>query len=202
MARTRADGDRTRERILEVALPLFAEHGYAGTSVRTVANAASVNVATLAYHFTDKEGLYNTVVQRLHVELAADFPDAPPPGPPDEVLRWWLQEGWAFAKSRRQHIRLLIRHLLDHGQLPEVIFERWSDQLLARADPIVAAFRPDWSSPHRRLLVLSMMHVTVRFLIEDPGQLSAATGIEVDRLEDEIVDWLAAMLKRELGVGG
>ena len=36
----------TRERVLASALPLFAEHGYAGTPVRAIAAAAGVNVAT------------------------------------------------------------------------------------------------------------------------------------------------------------
>ena len=58
----RADGARTRERILAEALPLFAARGFAGTSVRQVAAAAEVNVATLAYHFSDKQGLYDAVV--------------------------------------------------------------------------------------------------------------------------------------------
>lgn len=200
MTRTRTDGDRTRERIIEVALPLFAAHGYAGTSVRTVASAAGVNVATLAYHFSDKEGLYDTIVQRLHTELAEGFPSDPPAGTPAEVLRWWTRAGWTFVNDHRDHVRLLVRHLLDHGALPEVVLDRWSEQLLVRADAIVAVFRPDWPSSRRRLLVLSMMHLVVRLAIEDRGQLSAMTGIPQDRLEEEIVDWLASMLARELGL--
>jgi AcrR family transcriptional regulator len=201
MKSTRSDGEATRGKILEVALPLFAAHGYAGTSVRTVAAAAEVNVATLAYHFEDKEGLYETVVQRLHEDLAAGFPSSPPTGPPDEVLRAWVALGWAFARSHRDHIRLLIRHLLDHGALPEIVVERWSERLLSRADAIIAALRPTWPATRRRMLVLSIMHLTVRLVLEDPKQLSVMSGVPVDRLEDEVVDWIASLALRELGLG-
>lgn len=197
--RTRADGDRTRERILDVALPLFAEHGYAGTGVRAVATAAGVNVATLAYHFVDKEGLYETVVQRLHVDLAAGFPDRGPVGRPEDVMGWWMRAAWEFARAHRQHLRLLVRHLLDHGAQPQVVMDRWSEPLLERAEAIVAAFRPEWPPHRRRLLVLSLMHLTVRLVLEDPDQLARMSGVPVERIEDEVVDWLTSMALRELG---
>lgn len=200
-ARTRADGDRTRERILEVALPLFAAHGFAGTSVRTIAGAAGVNVATLAYHFVDKEGLYLTVVQRLHEDLSSDFPALPPAGPPQEVLRQLVGVGWRFCRDHRSHLQLMYRHLLDHGQQPQVVLDRWSGPLMARADLLVSAFRPDWTPVQRRLLVVSMMHLTVRLVLEHPAQLAAMIDVPVERVEDEVVAWLAAMVARELGLG-
>lgn len=199
-ARTRPDGDRTRERILEVALPLFAAHGFAGTSVRTIAGAAGVNVATLAYHFQDKEGLYLTVVQRLHEDLAAHFPALPALGDPAAALRALMGIGWRFCREHRSHLQLMYRHLLDHGQQPQVVLDRWSGPLMQRAEALVGAFRPDWTPVQRRLLVVSFMHLTVRMVLEDPAQLAAMVGVPVERVEDEAVAWLAAMAARELGL--
>lgn len=200
MTRTRPAGDRTRERILEVALPLFADHGFAGTSVRTVASAAEVNVATLAYHYSDKEGLYDCVVQRLHEDLAAAFPSALPGGTAEEVVRGVVRVAWTFAVEHRQHVRLLVRHVLDHGAQPAVVAEQWSEQLMARADALLAAFRPEWTSTRRRLLVVSVMHLTVRLVLEDPAQLARMIGVAEDRLEDEVVAWLGDLVVRELGL--
>ena len=54
----RSDGEDTRIRLLHAALQLFAERGYAQTSVRAIAQAAGTNVAAIAYHFGDKARLY------------------------------------------------------------------------------------------------------------------------------------------------
>jgi AcrR family transcriptional regulator len=52
--------DDTRELLLKAAIPLFAKKGYAGTSVKDIADKAGVNVSLVSYHFKGKEGLYRT----------------------------------------------------------------------------------------------------------------------------------------------
>ena len=59
-----AKGAKTRERILRAAERLFAEHGYDGVSVRSIAAAAKVQLALLSYYFQSKLGLYRAVFQR------------------------------------------------------------------------------------------------------------------------------------------
>lgn len=54
----------TRERILDAAETLFAEHGFGATSVRDITAAAGVNVAAINYHFGGKDSLYREVVLR------------------------------------------------------------------------------------------------------------------------------------------
>jgi AcrR family transcriptional regulator len=53
----------TRERILKAAERLFAEHGYDGTSIRTIVAKARVNQAAINYHFAGKDGLYREVLR-------------------------------------------------------------------------------------------------------------------------------------------
>jgi AcrR family transcriptional regulator len=59
--RRRSDGIEARERLLQVALRLFAENGYAKASTRDIAQAAGLNVASIKYYFGDKAGLYRAV---------------------------------------------------------------------------------------------------------------------------------------------
>jgi len=54
----RSDGEDTRARLLQAALQLFSEKGFAQTSVRAIAQAAGTNVAAIAYHFDNKAQLY------------------------------------------------------------------------------------------------------------------------------------------------
>lgn len=53
--------DHPRSRLLLAALRLFAQQGYAKTSIRDLAEAASVNVAAVSYYFGDKAALYRAV---------------------------------------------------------------------------------------------------------------------------------------------
>ena len=57
----RSDGAEARNRLLDAALALFAEKGFAKTSTREIAQAAQVNIASISYYFGDKAGLYRAV---------------------------------------------------------------------------------------------------------------------------------------------
>jgi AcrR family transcriptional regulator len=62
--RPAAEEDGTRDRILRTGERLFAEHGFNGVSVRELAAAAQVNIASIGYHFGNKEGLLSEVYRR------------------------------------------------------------------------------------------------------------------------------------------
>ena len=55
----------TRERLLDAAERLFADHGYDAVPVRDIATAADVNVAAINYHFHGKDRLYQEVLRRV-----------------------------------------------------------------------------------------------------------------------------------------
>lgn len=68
---TRANGRRTRERILKVATRFFADAGYEATSMRQIALAADIDATTLIYHFGDKPSLFAEVYRRGHLAFLA-----------------------------------------------------------------------------------------------------------------------------------
>ncbi len=54
-----------RERILDVATPLFLAHGYGLTSIEAVARQARVSKRTFYHRFADKSALFEAVVHRI-----------------------------------------------------------------------------------------------------------------------------------------
>lgn len=56
-------GVRRREQLIAVAVDVFAQHGYAGGSIRAIAEKAGVSHATLIQHFGSKEGLLTAVLE-------------------------------------------------------------------------------------------------------------------------------------------
>ncbi len=65
---TGAAEPNARERLLETAIGMFAERGYAGTSVREIVEQAGVSKPVLYYYFKSKEGLFLTIL-----DLAEDL---------------------------------------------------------------------------------------------------------------------------------
>ena len=75
-----ADGQRTRQAILDAALALFAEKGYFGTSLRDVAHAVGVRESARYNYFPGKEALFEALLaaqSAVKVERLAAILDAP-----------------------------------------------------------------------------------------------------------------------------
>jgi AcrR family transcriptional regulator len=68
-----ARGDETRQRIIDAAIKLFGEHGFAGASTRDIAAEAGVNAPALQYYFENKEGVYNACAEFIADEIRARF---------------------------------------------------------------------------------------------------------------------------------
>jgi TetR/AcrR family transcriptional regulator, regulator of cefoperazone and chloramphenicol sensitivity len=128
----RAEGIESRQRLLHAALRLFAERGFAKTSIRDIALAAQTNVAAISYYFGDKKQLYRcaftelmchssdgkhpfdqegmTLAQSLHV-LLAEFTEP-------------LKQGELVRLCARLHMREMVEptgvwaHEIDNGIKP------------------------------------------------------------------------------------
>lgn len=90
----------TKERILDAAERLFAEHGFAGTSLRMITSTAGVNLAAVNYHFQSKEILMRAVyarriapINQRRLEMLGRCEAATPEGPLplDAVIRAFVE---------------------------------------------------------------------------------------------------------------
>jgi AcrR family transcriptional regulator len=59
-----SNGKDTKQRILDAAERLFADQGFAASSLRSVTAEAGVNLAAVNYHFGSKESLLEAVLAR------------------------------------------------------------------------------------------------------------------------------------------
>ncbi len=64
-----ARGDATRTRILDAALSVLAEQGYAGTTTRAVAERAGTQLSLVHYHFGSRQHLLVAVLGRENERL-------------------------------------------------------------------------------------------------------------------------------------
>ena len=61
-ANTRMAGDARREQMLKVAMRLFSERGFSGTTTREIATAAGVSEGMVFKHFANKDELYSAIL--------------------------------------------------------------------------------------------------------------------------------------------
>ncbi len=67
----RADGDNTRQQILETAGQLFADLGYGATTSKLICEECGCNLAAVNYHFGSRDGLYSNVLLESHHRIIA-----------------------------------------------------------------------------------------------------------------------------------
>ena len=99
----------TRRGILLAAEESFATAGFVGATTRQVAARAGVNVATLHYHFGNKENLYRAVLD------AASGAEITVPGggkAPAERLAAVVEALWDFGAAHPSLPRLSLLHRL------------------------------------------------------------------------------------------
>jgi AcrR family transcriptional regulator len=107
----------SRGRILEAAASLFAEQGFRRVTVRDICRAARANVAGINYHFGDKLGLYQQVLQGAIDAMRETTESARRAGaglPAEEQLRRYLSVfiGRLLAGGPQIH-RLIHREIND-----------------------------------------------------------------------------------------
>lgn len=100
-----SDAEPTAQRILSAALTLFAERGFAATSVRQIAAAVGVTDAALYSHFPSKQAIFDRLIESM--------------GPPTPALL-----GMDAASMREATPEVVIpaavERLLAHWSDPEV----------------------------------------------------------------------------------
>ena len=64
MRRTRANGEQSRQRILDAATEVATERGYEGTTISLVSKKSGLPPTSIYWHFADKDDLIAAVIER------------------------------------------------------------------------------------------------------------------------------------------
>ena len=103
-----------RSMIIDSALLLFAEHGFAGVSLRLVAGHARVPLSTLVHHFKDKKTLFDQAVTRAFERTTIVFDSILDENANAEVrLRHLLQRLMSFQLIESPEMRIIDQALLN-----------------------------------------------------------------------------------------
>ena len=125
-------GQEIRTKLLDAGEKLFAEKGFAGTSVRLITKEAKCNIAAVNYHFDGKENLYVEVFRR-HMRTMRDvrvegirklMSQKPFDATLEDLLSAFADafvEPLVGVESGQRFMKLMVREMLDR-HLPEGMF--------------------------------------------------------------------------------
>jgi AcrR family transcriptional regulator len=167
----------SRERILDAATALFADLGFEGASTRKIGSAAGANIAMIAYHFGDKEGLYAAVLHATHDRLLAIELPSPLPRGPEQRIRALVSSAYAFGRSHRGEVRLLMRHVIEHGSLPDAVRSEGTARLFQKVTELTEALDLPGLA-NKRLELMSLNHLITRYILSDLADVSMLVGAE------------------------
>ncbi len=116
---------KTREKLLDAAVDLFAANRFGGTSIRDIARMTDMTIPNIYYHFGSKEGLLIAILERAMQQIVERSPE--------RSLAEEISSLWNVLTILRTHFDLLVNvgrkeadilfleeeHVLGSGSLPD-----------------------------------------------------------------------------------
>ncbi len=198
-----------RERLLDCAEELFADHGLGGVSLRGINSAAGLSPAALHYHFGSREALVEALLERRmgtlmgrRQELLDELEAAA--GPPTArgvvaalvaPLAEHLAQG---GDDGRRYLRLLARLQADGDLDPGFVVARYRGAV-DRLEPLLQRALPDTPPGVVRLRMALAIELMLRALA-DWKTLASAGGdedgaLDLDALVVSLLDFLTGALE-------
>lgn len=132
-----------RDAIVEAALKVMRAEGVYRTTTRRIAEAAGVNVATLHYHFHDKEEILLSVMERLvtsyNALLAQRFARPQPLSERVADLLWFIWSEIKRARDEQLVLQEMTLYVLRHPEAEHMAAEKDRVFLSLYADALQSA---------------------------------------------------------------
>lgn len=125
--RIRLASAERRKQILSVAAHLFANHGYAGVTIKDIADACRINQAMLYRHFPSKDRLYLGVVEDKikQLEIESFLESLPENQPVEDLLQSIALHILSLGAKDPEINRLLLFGTLQGSPEARSLFKAW-----------------------------------------------------------------------------
>ncbi|HEX3036566.1 MAG TPA: TetR/AcrR family transcriptional regulator [Thermodesulfobacteriota bacterium] len=122
------DSSKTRIKILEAAIKLFAENGFNGTTTKQIAEEAGVNEALIFRYFSTKRELYGAIIERkIEEEPGIEMPIEAHRETRDDglIFRSVGMKMFECVENDQTFVRLLYFSALEGHELSDMFFDTY-----------------------------------------------------------------------------
>ena len=208
--RSRPRGETRRAQILDAAMAVFLEHGYAGATVELVVQRAQASKATIYSFFGGKEGLFDALIDERAERILAGFTDVDRATVNVRAALGHIAQRYlevAMAPEAIALYRLLVTEGPRYPELVQGVFRIGQDRVVASLGKALRT----WAT-RGRIRAVDPDRIATQFLAAVRGDLHlrAMAGLLPDDLENAIVRsvhdavqtfWHALSPKADRGLG-
>jgi AcrR family transcriptional regulator len=187
VGQTRRDPAR-RQELLQVAARVFAQSGYAATSMDDIAAAAGVSKLVAYRHFDTKEGLYRAVLEQVFQRQVELFL---------ANLARGLEAGGAtralleVAREWPDGFRLLWRHAVREPQFADYARDLRNIAVTAAREVVAPVLAPEYTEWAAQTLFDHVVDAVLNWLDHgDPVRDDAFVGAEAAALRSTVAAWV------------
>lgn len=164
----------TREKLILVAIKMFAEQGFSGVSMRNINTAAGTrNSSAVHYHFGSKMGIIEAVMEKLNEQLRPIFDQV------TDALEERAAEGNLTAEDvamaiqlpfwvlnctpeyGRYAVKLSARLMLEANAELKVLYNRYLEEPVGRIMNLMARLQPNKNPHHLRFQIVHCFMATI-----------------------------------------
>lgn len=174
--------DRTRRRILQAAIRLFANHGFHAVSVDQIVGKARVNKRMVYHYFGSKDALFEAALSEVYQRIESiEFHAVERGRSPREKLSRLLESYFEFLDAEPEFTRLLQWENLEKGR------HLTKENHLLTKNPFLARFRTiveDGVTGGEFRRDLDVTHLMIHFIglcfIYHSNRFSLSQSLELD----------------------
>jgi AcrR family transcriptional regulator len=210
--KTVVDKGDARQRLIDAALRVFGENGFAGASTRAIAAEAGANIAAIPYYFGGKEGLYlavaNHIADQITGRIGPIFATAQVPADisREEAKKLLLGIADGFitmmigSEDSALWARIIVREQFDPTEAFDILYDRVMGPYYAAIGGLLSAiFGKPADSDEVKLRVFALIGQALIFRIARAainrrmGWDTLTTG-RLDQIREVVLKHLAAII--------
>ncbi len=181
------------ERVLTVALELFAVHGYDGTSLQLIADHLGVTKAAVYYHFRAKNEILTALLQPALLDLQQLLDQVATP-PRTHAQRTERLTAFIDYLIRYRRVTFLCQ---DAGALVEPAVREHGAALQQRVQVLITSERPDDADAVTRLWAAAALHGLYAAMVSSPDAPSQWLRSELTTLGEHMIAGYRKAHKRQ-----